>query len=328
MVDNELITKVRTRNVKSILSNVFTSSGGGTWGSITGTLSSQTDLQTALDAKADDLTNGNGTTANGSAVDLGGTLSSSVLIFSSGAYDYAIQYPNSFRVDDSAGDTFLMDGGDISLNATNLKFKSSSTVGHVWTASGTDGTGGWAASSVAGLTNLASAKSGNYFTNVFQIETESNASFTGGTLRASAFFVTKSITFDRIQTNVTANGGVGCVYRVGIYSDNGSLYPGSLVSGSDAAEYDGASNGVKTSGAVSITLTPGLYWVAVHSNITLTLRGWTTGFVTPLGMTSTATGALPENTYSGVVAYGSLPATYTASHASSNAAVVKLGLRL
>lgn len=30
-------------------------SGGGTWGSITGTLSDQTDLQTALDAKADDL---------------------------------------------------------------------------------------------------------------------------------------------------------------------------------------------------------------------------------------------------------------------------------
>lgn len=53
MVDNELITKVRVRNVKSILSNVFQSSGGGigTWGSITGTLSSQTDLQSALDSK-------------------------------------------------------------------------------------------------------------------------------------------------------------------------------------------------------------------------------------------------------------------------------------
>jgi hypothetical protein len=35
------------------------SSGGGTWGSITGTLSSQTDLQTALDAKQDDLTAAN-----------------------------------------------------------------------------------------------------------------------------------------------------------------------------------------------------------------------------------------------------------------------------
>jgi hypothetical protein len=91
MVENELITKVRSRNVKSILSNVFTSSGGGgTWGSITGTLSSQTDLQTALDAKADDLTPGNGTTANGSAVDLGGTLSSSPTITG----DYGINFIN------------------------------------------------------------------------------------------------------------------------------------------------------------------------------------------------------------------------------------------
>lgn len=32
--------------------------GGGSWGSITGTLSSQTDLQTALDAKQDDLVSG------------------------------------------------------------------------------------------------------------------------------------------------------------------------------------------------------------------------------------------------------------------------------
>lgn len=53
MVDNELITKVRVRNVKSILSNVFTSSGGT-------------------------ITNGNGTTANSTAVDLGGTLSGNV----------------------------------------------------------------------------------------------------------------------------------------------------------------------------------------------------------------------------------------------------------
>ena len=61
MVENELITKVRTRNVKSILSNVFTAS-------LT-------------------LANGNGTTANGSAVDLGGTLSDDVTISLGGVND-------------------------------------------------------------------------------------------------------------------------------------------------------------------------------------------------------------------------------------------------
>lgn len=45
------------------------SGGGAAWGSITGTLSSQTDLQTALDAKQDDLVSGtNIKTINGSSV--------------------------------------------------------------------------------------------------------------------------------------------------------------------------------------------------------------------------------------------------------------------
>ena len=45
------------------------SGGGVDWGDITGTLSSQTDLQTALDAKQDDLVSGtNIKTINGSSV--------------------------------------------------------------------------------------------------------------------------------------------------------------------------------------------------------------------------------------------------------------------
>jgi len=40
--------------------DVSGSGGGGTWGSITGTLSAQTDLQSALDAKQDDITFGTG----------------------------------------------------------------------------------------------------------------------------------------------------------------------------------------------------------------------------------------------------------------------------
>jgi len=62
MVDNELITKVRVRNVKSILSNVFTSSGGT-------------------------ITNGNGTTANGSAVDLGGNIIGNTALTFGGNYE-------------------------------------------------------------------------------------------------------------------------------------------------------------------------------------------------------------------------------------------------
>lgn len=48
-------TKIKRRTVKSVLSALISSNGGGgggTWGSITGTLSSQTDLQAALDLKS------------------------------------------------------------------------------------------------------------------------------------------------------------------------------------------------------------------------------------------------------------------------------------
>jgi hypothetical protein len=49
-------TNIKTINSTSLLGSgdITISGGGGTWGSITGTLSSQTDLQTALDAKVDE----------------------------------------------------------------------------------------------------------------------------------------------------------------------------------------------------------------------------------------------------------------------------------
>lgn len=59
----------------SLWKNGSGGSGGASWGSISGTLSSQTDLQTALDAKQDDLVSGiNIKTVNGSSVLGGGNL--------------------------------------------------------------------------------------------------------------------------------------------------------------------------------------------------------------------------------------------------------------
>lgn len=51
-------TNIKTVNNTSLLGsgNITIAGGGGTWGSITGTLSSQTDLQTALDGKVDENT--------------------------------------------------------------------------------------------------------------------------------------------------------------------------------------------------------------------------------------------------------------------------------
>jgi hypothetical protein len=59
IIDNEDTTNPRATKTVTIQSIVNLASGGGggtTWGSITGTLSTQTDLQSALDAKQNTLT--------------------------------------------------------------------------------------------------------------------------------------------------------------------------------------------------------------------------------------------------------------------------------
>ena len=68
--------------------------GGASWGNITGTLSSQTDLQTALDTKQDDLVSGtNIKTINGSSV-----LGSGNLVLSGGGGIHALVQPRSGQV--------------------------------------------------------------------------------------------------------------------------------------------------------------------------------------------------------------------------------------
>jgi hypothetical protein len=59
-VNKNVNIPIKTINNESLLGtgNIDTSSGGGTWGNIGGTLSDQTDLQTALDAKQGTLVSG------------------------------------------------------------------------------------------------------------------------------------------------------------------------------------------------------------------------------------------------------------------------------
>ena len=70
-VNKNVNIPIKTINNESLLGtgNIDTSSGGGTWGNIGGTLSNQTDLQDALDAKQDELvSNVNIRTVNGNSI--------------------------------------------------------------------------------------------------------------------------------------------------------------------------------------------------------------------------------------------------------------------
>ena len=74
----------------------------------------------------------------------------------------------------------------------------------------------------------------------------------------SPLLVTKSITVKAIGVDITSGGSAGALVRLGIYNDTGSGSPGTVLldAGTTAATGTGA-----VSIGISITLTPGLYWL-------------------------------------------------------------------
>ena len=134
------------------------------------------------------------------------------------------------------------------------------------------------------------------------------------TLRASAFILPKTLTFDQIQAEVTAIGAVGTTFRLGIYRDNGNGYPSALIAGSDVGTLAADTNGVKTNTFVStITLQPGLYWLAYVSDGAPTTRNWS-GSLIPhvLGYTSTMGASNLGTNYTVAFTYAALPDPFTA----------------
>lgn len=89
--------------------------GGGTWGSITGTLSSQTDLQTALDDKW--------------SLTSGGTLTGNNQIDGAGTYSIQFQNPTSFDVSASSSVGILSNNTDVdALTTLSLGGTDASTI--------------------------------------------------------------------------------------------------------------------------------------------------------------------------------------------------------
>lgn len=106
------------------------------------------------------------------------------------------------------------------------------------------------------------------------------------TLYAILFPVVRPMTFDRIATYI-ATLADGKAIRLGIYADDGNLYPGALAL--DAGTASAATTGTKTI-AIDKQLAKGLYWLVFISDGTPSLyRGsaldrtmWT-----PMGLSST-----------------------------------------
>lgn len=134
-------------------------------------------------------------------------------------------------------------------------------------------------------------------------------------LTVTPFIVSKTITFDRIAMDFTAGGDVGSLVRLGIYADNGNLYPGALVL--DAGTLAGDSTAAQSI-TINQTLTPGLYWLAFNHNSTanITMRAMAgTGFSSILG-NPLSIGAGNSGTAVTVASvYGTLPNPFPAGAA-------------
>lgn len=94
---------------------------------------------------------------------------------------------------------------------------------------------------------------------------------TANQLYAIPFTVPRAITIDRLAVEVTT-GADGKYVRVGVYNNGTNLYPGTL--NTDVGTALVTNTGIK---AVTITgnlsLTKGLYWMAIVSDGTPSLRG-------------------------------------------------------
>jgi hypothetical protein len=139
------------------------------------------------------------------------------------------------------------------------------------------------------------------------------------TLRASTFQVNEAITIDTIQTEVVTLVG-GSSFRLGIYSDNGSFYPGSLIL--DTGSLSGAANAVVPFTITpNLTLQPGLYWLVIVADAAISFRvDSTAAFETNFGILNTMGGTFRQPFYTVAHTYGALPNPFTAGAAINNSA--------
>ena len=94
------------------------------------------------------------------------------------------------------------------------------------------------------------------------------AVITANRLYAYPFSVPVTTTFDRIAIQVTTAAAGSA--RLGIYADNGAIYPGALIL--DAGTVNTGTTGTKEI-EISQSLSPGLYWLVFVTNAGPTFGG-------------------------------------------------------
>ena len=155
-------------------------------------------------------------------------------------------------------------------------------------------------------------RGGRYYTTSPIVGWCGNYDFIENGLVALAFPLTREMTFDRICVNALSLGDKG---RMGIYSDDGDVYPANLIL--DAGEL--SLPGGLAEASIDLTLQPGLYWASFlpNTDITLTVRANSFAAFVPIGTDDPLLVADHHNVWCKTVPYGPLPNSFPTG-ASSN----------
>lgn len=153
-------------------------------------------------------------------------------------------------------------------------------------------------------------RSGRYVSNTLSGASTSTQALANGTLRAWRWRVESTLNFTEILSEVTTLAAASS-YRIGLYTDLAG-YPDQLVAGTDVTTYDSTGTGVKTSGAVNITLNPGYYWIVLNSNATPVMRAHATGSVLSLGADSSLGANSFVTAINATFAYAAMPSSFPA----------------
>lgn len=137
---------------------------------------------------------------------------------------------------------------------------------------------------------------------------------TVNTLYAMPFPVSRTTKFDTIECEVTTLGS-GSNLRMGIYRDDGNLYPGALIF--DSGNISAASTGAKTATITSTlqVFPPGMYWLTYENSATVPLIRCLpgSGYLAVLGYATPFSTTAPGYAYTVAHTVGALPDPYTAS---------------
>lgn len=154
------------------------------------------------------------------------------------------------------------------------------------------------------------------------------------TLYAYPFIVPVSQSFDQMRIEVTTARTNGKA-RIGIYEDNGAVYPGDRVYGSP--EIDCTANGIKSVAFTPSVLSPGLYWLVINhdGDANVGFRAMDYNQTTPIGYYAIL-GHLDNNFvtnpyifWSVAQAYGALPDPFTGGGSMvNNANMVAIFMRV